>query len=174
MNHFRQTTSRHTTAFGHTLPVRPIMALRTILSVSATDHPAAAYGSDLREVSAELRYHSSLDTLALFVAPPGTKLEAAIVNIDSFLGKDTWLESLCRLRRARPDLPLIATSEQFTRNDFGTARLFMADVALVAPFDAAALFAALLQATENNLVWQNRQPAGPVRKEFVRRVARAD
>lgn len=143
--------------FGYMLPTSCLPTNRSIISVSATDHPVAAFTTDLQRINTELRYLSSIDAVTVYPVSPGHTVEAAVVNIDSFMGRHIWLEALTRVRRSRPDLPIIAVSEQFCYNDFGTTRLFMADVTLSLPLEPASLFAGLLQAAENNLVWQGHQ-----------------
>jgi hypothetical protein len=90
----------------------------------------------------------------LFVTP-GTS--TIIIDIDSFGGISASIDFLINLRLGQPNLKVIAFSSEFSKDDWLTERLQVADICLRFPITFARLDFALSEAEINNEVWQDRR-----------------
>jgi len=87
-------------------------------------------------------------------AIPG--INFAFIDVDSFGGIAAQYDRIREMRGRFPDVATILVSSDFSTDEFGTHRLFLADVSLRLPVTYSCLELALLQAPVNNRVWVQR------------------
>ena len=79
-----------------------------------------------------------------------------IVDIDSMGGIIECIVPLMKLRSEHPEIKVIAVSQKFFRDDFGTDRLPVADVCLKLPVSFDRIEEAAKQMRVNNRIWLGR------------------
>lgn len=84
----------------------------------------------------------------------------AVIDIDAFGGICATYDILRSLRERLPGLALILLSAEVASDDFGTSRLAIADVTLRKPLSCTTLELGVIEAHQNNLVWQSRDRTG--------------
>lgn len=98
------------------------------------------------------RFRMLTDLLAEGRVVPG----AVVIDLDSFDGVGALFARLRRLRDTHFDIPVLLVSAGMRSDDLTTERLAIGDVSLRAPVSRAMQLAGLIQAVENNRLWQAR------------------
>lgn len=77
-----------------------------------------------------------------------------LVDVDIFKCLDNAIDWLLEFRLHNPTIPVVITSDQFTYNDLSIQRMAIADASVRTPSSIDFLVAAVLQAIENNKLYQ--------------------
>ena len=129
------------------------------------DAPAIMIGTDraglvlrpwMRDAGFRMKSVGELATTITRLCHCPDQASLAMVSIDGFGGIIETIEPLRQLRECAPHLPLIVMSAEVEGSDFSTERLALCDVTLKTPVGPAALRRALIDAKDNNAVWQAR------------------
>ena len=86
----------------------------------------------------------------------GCRYDFILVDADRFGGPAALYDRLRRMRALAPGAALVLLSAEFERDEYGTHRLYLADVSLTVPVMLHALELGLLQASVNNTKWRRR------------------
>ena len=87
----------------------------------------------------------------------GGKADYLFVDLESFGGAASTFDWLRWVREAYPLTPIVLLAGEIERNEFGTHRILLGDVSLRTPVTVSSVELAMLQAPENNCVWQERR-----------------
>lgn len=131
------------------------------------DRPVMFVSDDHRQVSPYMGMLSSIEMVTaqraslpdaiaeIYTTPTGWA--CLVVDIDDVGGfGSTIIDRLMALRERVSDLPVILLSSDVSLNDYSTERLTIADVTLRKPANLQNFEIGVLEAIENNLVWQQR------------------
>lgn len=118
------------------------------LIVSIDPRRLGVFADWARANGSEIEWSRSLDCAGHFAW--------VIVDIDSMGGIIECIVPLMKLRSEQPEIKVIAVSQKFFRDDFGTDRLPVADVCLKLPVSFDRIEEAAKQMQVNNRVWLGR------------------
>lgn len=77
-----------------------------------------------------------------------------LVDVDIFKCLEDAIDWLLEFRLHNPTIPVVITSDQFTYNDLSIQRMAIADASVRTPSSIDFLIGAVLQAIENNKLYQ--------------------
>lgn len=108
--------------------------------------------------------------LARIVANPNM-CGCLVVQIDGFGEIEDIVDQVMAFRRNAPGVPLILISTGFRQDRLGAERLALCDVSLRDPVNLGQVQAAVDQALQNNLLWQERlQSLCATRADVARKI----
>lgn len=97
-------------------------------------------------------FHDFSDTEHMLSFPKTSNV--ILVDIDIFQSLDDAIDWLLKFRVRNPTTPVVISSDRFTYNDLSIQRMAIADVSVRTPSSKDFLSGAVLQAIENNKLYQ--------------------
>jgi hypothetical protein len=135
--------------------VAPIGGLQVLVAARQVDGLAGLVAR-FRTTGARVAMGADLAVmLARIVGSPKT-CGCLVVQIDGFGEIEDIVDQVMAFRRNAPTVPLILISTGFRQDRLGAERLALCDVSLRDPVNLGQVQAAVEQALQNNLLWQER------------------
>lgn len=129
---------------------------RPVLVVAEDPRSVAPYVRLIRTAGLSCVQRDDLSTAIADCSGPRSPWACLVADLDGFGGVRPNLARFLALRRAVPDLPVVLLSDEVTLNDLSTERLAITDVTLRSPTHPLNFALGVIQALENNQIWQGR------------------
>ena len=147
------------------------MAGLQVLLVARQAEGLAGLADRFRLAGARVALGADLGALLARIVANPKLCGCLVVQIDGFGEIEDIVDQVMAFRRNAPAVPLILISTGFRQDRLGAERLALCDVSLRDPVNLGQVQAAVDQAFQNNLLWQERlQSLSATRADVARKI----